>query len=193
MRVLAKVTLAATLSSLLSVPAFAEGEQQAVDVGAMPIVIMIGMVLIAGGVSIWLLRSARRNKQRAQASLGWPQVSGKVIESRLTQRMVSTGEGAETTHYRPNIRYAYEVSGKPYQGDTVRFGNVETTFTNKAQAYLDKYPTGATVSVRYDPADPKVATLETEAATGGLFALGIVFAVLTVACIGMLCYFLWLG
>lgn len=192
MRGRSTISLAAS-GAVISGSAFAQGEAQAVNVGTTPIVIMIGMIFICAGVSFWLLRWARQSKQRAQASLGWPQVQGKVLESRLTQRMVSTGEGGETTHYKPNIRYTYEVAGKSYQGDTVRFGNVETSFTKKAQAYLDKYPVGTAVSVRYDPADAKVATLETEAATGGLFALGILFAVMTVACLAMLGYFLTLG
>jgi hypothetical protein len=188
----ARAALAATLCGLLAAPAHAQGDAPPSVVGTMPNLIMIGLILIAGGASVWLLNAARRGKKRALASLEWPQIEGKVIESRLTQR-IGGAEGGDTVYYRPHIRYSYEIGGHPYLGDTVRFGNLETTSTNKAQAYLTKYPQGAKVSVRYDPADPKVATLETEAATGGLLALGILMTVMTVACIGLLGYFLTLG
>ena len=78
-------------------------------------------------------------------------------------------------------------------GDTVRFGNLETSVTNKAQAYLTKYPEGSAVSVRYDPADPQVVTLESEAATGSLLVFGILMLIMSAACIGLLGYMLTLG
>jgi hypothetical protein len=92
-------------------------------------------------------------------------VVGKVIESRLTHRVVSGGEGADTIYYKPHIRYAYEVGGRPYQSDTVR----------------------------YDPADPQVATLESEAATGSLLVFGILMLIMSAACIGLFGYMLTLG
>ena len=188
-----RTTLIAACLSIHSSFALAQADPPATGVTPGVILIMSVLILITAGAAAWLLMWARRSKRRAQASLTWPQVAGKVIESRLTHRVVSGGEGADTIYYKPHIRYAYEVGGRPYQSDTVRFGNLETSVTNKAQAYLTKYPEGSAVSVRYDPADPQVATLESEAATGSLLVFGILMLIMSAACIGLLGYMLTLG
>ena len=85
---------------------------------------------------------------------------------------------ATTYFYKPHVRYAYSVGGADYEGELIRFGDVEQGHVTLAEAITGKYPVGSIVAVRYDPQDPKRATLETQSAGGGQVATGIFFIVI---------------
>ena len=63
--------------------------------------------------------------------------------------------------------YADEVEGRRYESERIRFGTFRES-EKEVRAILDRYPVGASVQVRYDPADPSAATLETKTINIGL-------------------------
>ena len=93
-----------------------------------------------------------------------PAAEGEIVKSYLSKRM----RGART-FYRTMISYRYEVDGKRYEGDRLRFVNdARRDLTNSSESFSDlaeaqgvvrHYPRGKKVPVYYNPDDPTVAVL----------------------------------
>lgn len=93
---------------------------------------------------------------RAWASRRWPTAPGII----LTSEIVAGGD-SESSSYKAMITYAYVVDGVEHRGDTLAVGmNHISGWLKSEERHVKKYPAGATVSVAYDPADPRVAVLE---------------------------------
>ena len=136
--------------------------------------IMLGLLWIAG-----FIIAHHRAVARAAAAEGWPSVPGEVVASRIGAEESADSEGGTTTWYMPVLRYRYAVDGRELEGRRLRFGSVRTADLKRAEAWLAPYPAGARVEVRYDPADPAEAVLETRPpAAGYLWAAsaGLAFA-----------------
>lgn len=107
-------------------------------------------VLIGLGVAGWgvvLLREA-------QASSGWPSVTGRVTDVRVES---NTRKGK--TRYKPLVRYEYEVDGRVLAGQRVRIPDMSATYSSRVAAER-VYALGAEVPVWYDPANPERAVLQ---------------------------------
>ena len=63
----------------------------------------------------------------------------------------------------------------------IRFGDLEKQSRSLAEEMTAKYPAGSTIAVRYDPHDPKRATLETQSAGGSQIGTGIIAVPLAIA------------
>jgi hypothetical protein len=118
------------------------------------IVALALIVAIAVGAWLWSGRQAER------AAASWARGEGRIVESRVEPQNEPGGA-------RPNLRYAvriayeYDVAGKTYRNDRVRFrGSVLCATPAEAEAERARFPVGATVAVRYDPARPAAAVLE---------------------------------
>jgi hypothetical protein len=89
-------------------------------------------------------------------STHWPTTSGKV-QSAGVQRY--RGEGIS---YGVNVGYTYTVAGVQYHSRRLEFGiQPETWWHAAAREAVSKYPIGSTVTVHYNPDNPKVAVLIT--------------------------------
>ncbi len=121
---------------------------------------------------------------QALRSYTWPTVEGKIVSSTIT----SVKHPGETPTYYPDIRYAYRVEGKEYTGDRIFFGEYGTGSSSSAQAVIDKYKVGTSVTVYYDPRNPANAILERGArwASFALLAFGLLFVV-----VGLGGFLLW--
>jgi hypothetical protein len=186
-----RAALVAAFFALFSSSVFAQVDQPVSGIDTKLIVFVIFIILVSGAAGLFWILSAQRSARRAQVSAAWPQAPGKVILCELARRTVSGKYGG--TFYRPLIHYAYEVGGQAYQSDVVSFGNLETNTSLQPQTYLAKYPLGVDVSVRYDPADPNVSTLETEAAVGTYLTLGTFMLVFAAIGVVFLAYLLALA
>lgn len=82
---------------------------------------------------------------------------GHIISSELTTSSDSDGG----TTYGARVVYDYEVAGRRYQSERVRFGQGSDSSGHWAHATLKAFPPGATPPVYYDPADPARAVLQT--------------------------------
>ena len=134
-----------------------------------------GLALVFAAVGGLLLYVGIRNRNLAKASETWPTAGGKVLSADVVKRRSKDRKtGSVTTHYRPQIRYSYKVTDVAYESDVIRFGNLEGGLA-QAEEFTGKYPIGATVAVRYNPDNPKQATLESVSAGGQQILLGAVF------------------
>src|SRR5258705_212625 len=104
--------------------------------------------------AVLILRSIFKNVrlwQMARRSLDWPTVEGEVVNKRLEDYV---------RHRIPIIEYTYHVGGVRYAGDRLRFDTDSIYIWTEAEAILDRYKVGQTVTVYYDADDPRESTLE---------------------------------
>ncbi|MES0022427.1 MULTISPECIES: DUF3592 domain-containing protein [unclassified Mesorhizobium] len=115
---------------------------------------------IAGGLSFITFVKWRE----VQAMSHWLPATGKIISSRVEAREVRRSgvgsDSSDTTEMRnfPAITFEYKVGKKKYQSSRYsvkeNLGNFEVTET------LAQFPTGAEVTVFYNPANPGKAVIE---------------------------------
>ncbi len=118
------------------------------------------VLLAAGGWTAWEGLEAR----------GWPGDEGRVLASEVVKKRKGRREA--------RVHYSYQVAGRSYEADRVACGAMGSflsllPFLGDAEATAARYPPGAAVTVRHDPADPSRAVLETPFPWGGLGMAGI--------------------
>ncbi len=102
------------------------------------------------------LEQARRS---AVASETWPRTAGTVREGSVTTLRIPRGKSS-VTGYRASVEFEYAVTGTAYRGDLLNFCQPPDLERQAAETRLARYPAGAPVEVRYDPADPARSVLE---------------------------------
>ena len=114
-----------------------------------------GVFAMAGIVFYGFSRKARLGRTSAQS---WPATQGTILSSRLKWRR---GPDHRDEQYSEVI-YRYEVNGASYQGQVVKAGEqfVKIRLPGENQEVVARYPTGATVTVYYNPTNPADAALE---------------------------------
>jgi len=127
---------------------------------------LVGLLIGVPLLLIWFYL-----RRQAQASLRWPTVPGRIVDSRLIQTRDADGDAAPTAA----VTYAYAAGGLTLQGNRVSIGGRD------ARSVVEKYPAGTDVQVAYDPNKPSSAVLEPGGAgMNALLALGVI---VIVACI----------
>ena len=105
-------------------------------------------ILTLGGVATtiwgWLIIANNRRMRT------WPQVEGIIEKSK---------RGMDHHDLLPEIAFIYSVNGTQYNC-TQEFPGSLTPNKEFTDTYLEKYPLGAKVNIRYDPRAPGRATLE---------------------------------
>ena len=127
----------------------------------MNVTVILYAAMIVGGVIFIFLAVSQALKAR-KAEENWLTAPGEVLTSELETHRSHTRSGTSTT-YLPKVTYRYHIMGQTYTGNAIGFGK-STYGRGKAEAILARYPLGGQLSVRYDPADPTKAVLETKAA-----------------------------
>jgi hypothetical protein len=94
----------------------------------------------------------------------WAQASGRILSSRIEARRHRFVGAEETVRNEPAIEYEFEANGRTWRGSRIGIG--DDTGGAETEATLGRYPAGATVTVHYDPDDPRNCVLE----RGGLLA-----------------------
>ena len=118
------------------------------------ILLIFGLTFAAVGLALALFAAWLRD--RAATARTWPTASGTVTASQ-----VQSGTDADGSFlYWPEVRYAYSVGDREYLGGRVRATLTRTSSPDHATAVVSRYPTGSTVTVRYDPANPASALLD---------------------------------
>lgn len=133
------------------------------------------LFLIFGGIGAFLLYRAYKTRQQADASQGWPSVQGQVVDTHVDHSARSDADGDMVDSYNPMVNFTYQVGGNTYHGDKVSY-SPQRSFDSeaKAQAALQRYPVGGSVTVYYNPANPSESVLEKSA---GGFAVSLVIGI----------------
>ena len=132
----------------------------------------IGLLFAIAAVVSW---------RRGLSSLAWPQTTGVVLTSSLTEAFAMLEVSVPETH---NLIYEYEVGGIKYSSNTIAYTHIRKASENK-----EKYRVGLNVSVYYNPEKPKMSVLEPGVGNANtwtifgsiiLFSIGIALIVLGV-------------
>jgi len=147
--------------------------------------------LIMGLIGSTLVVVSVRSRKKAEESTRWPTAQGKVVSSTVREHTDYDDETHHVRHsYEPVVAYEYAVAGTPLSGHKLSFG--ATSFDRQtAHQVVNRYPSGASVSVHYNPTKPGEAVLETKASGGALFLVaGIAMIALS---LGSLCFSFFLA
>jgi hypothetical protein len=120
-----------------------------------PLTAFLLMATLGFPAGAMLLLGAWLDYWRAEQSKSWPAVTGRMLVSEVSVRL---GKGPRNL---PDVSYEYEVDGSRYESSRIRFGQGRTRFRAQAEELVGRYPVGSEVEVRYNPADPGVAVLDT--------------------------------
>ncbi len=146
--------------------------------------LILGLILGLLGAAFVIV--SVRARRKAEESVRWPTTEGRVISSSVREHRDVDDETRQVRRsYEPVVEYEYSVGGTPLSGRKLSFG--ATSFGRKtAHEVVDRYPSGATVLVHYNPAKPGEAVLETKASGGAIFLVaGIAMIALSV---GSFCF-----
>ena len=111
--------------------------------------IVICVMLFSG---LGIIVANFRNHYKAQRAIGWPGVTGKVLESFVNK---------EDGMYKPEIRYEYRAYGEYHIADCWRLGATASSWGKaSSKRAVAKYPAGASVTVFFNPERPREAVLE---------------------------------
>ena len=137
-----------------------------------------GVVLMAwGGFEI----------KGSQESGSWPSVQGTITSSGMSKRITRDSNHRKRTTYYPKVGFQYLVDGHKYNSSRIAFGTGDTGGSEKwARKIVNRYPTGKTVTVYYNPQDPQYGVLESGVTWRSIIFLlaGIVFFVVGLLCVG---------
>ena len=126
-----------------------------------------------------------RNLAQVRASQTWSTAQGTVIQSWVRKSNSTDSDGSTSSSYHPEIHYLYQIKGDEHQGNKIAFGPRVGGSRSRAKKIVEKYPTGANVTVYYQPDKPANAVLERSISKISL-VLGIIFALA-----GFLIYVRW--
>jgi len=126
-----------------------------------------------------------RNLVKVRASQAWPNIQGTVLQSWVRQSSSIDDDGSVSYRYHPEIHYQYQIMGTEYQGNKIAFGPKVSGNRSRAEKMIEKYPTGANVTVYYRPDKPANAVLERSISKVSL-VLGLILLLA-----GILIYVLW--
>jgi len=154
-----------------------------VELGGSLIFMLIGgfFALVFGGLGVLLVVLYFRNKKKAEASVSWPSVEGRIVSNQVRKKHVDTDDSFRI-EYIPEIRFEYQVNGETFTGKRIAFGS-DPNFGSqrKAEEFLIPYPVDSTVKVFYNPEKPKEAVLtQTMRKMTAFLIVGIVLIVMMV-------------
>ncbi len=135
--------------------------------------IFVGLVLILWALSF--LWSAIESKS-------WNTTEGRIESSFLLVKepKIKSKTSIESTLYKEAIAYSYIVNGTRYLSNVVSSVDVFSSVQENHQQIKEKYPLNSTVTVYFDPTDPREARLEPGLVLGNLWTLLMGIAPLTV-------------
>ena len=117
------------------------------------------LAVLSGGMGLVALLMTIGGYRRFSEARNWPRAVGKVLVSKVVRHEDSDTEGKRL--HRPLIEFAYRVDGKDYRSQKLQLSSSTAASESWAKGITAKYPVGAAVEVRYNPADPGDAALET--------------------------------
>ena len=128
-----------------------------------------GYLIVCVGLSVVMMFHAvseYRRTVKAEASVGWPSVIGKLTEIRVVGKRSHAGTRSGRSRRRGGsrgrnlrLRYTYTVAGQQFE--STRFSVTRKIKRERALKYKESHPVGSLVTVYYDPEDPDYAVLET--------------------------------
>ena len=142
--------------------------------------------LVTLAIGVGLIIFSRRSKKKADASLTWPSVLGKVLATSVRESITHDEDGRQTVSYYPEVEYTYEVNGQDFTSKRLSFGGLVTRKTRaEVVTHLTQYPVDSTLLVYHNPQNPREAVIErTSAGAKWALVVGVIISIIA-ACIGL--------
>lgn len=119
------------------------------------------VVLFASLFGLFILLFYFSYRARARQASQWPKVQGVVLRSGIESfEEKATDDNRARTLYAPQVEYAYKVSGHEYHSRQILLGGKISGSQAYAKKMAVRYPKGAAVEVRHNPANPGEAALD---------------------------------
>ena len=119
---------------------------------------LVGYLLLVGGITLtpWLGRNVILGVNTAD----WATTEGLIYRSGVSY---TTSHPSDKTQkfFTSHLEYRYRVDRTSFFGTKLYFTELPYLSEQDAQSLIEKYPTGAPVTVHYDSTDPSQAVLET--------------------------------
>ncbi len=114
-------------------------------------------ILILGGLGYFLYKRNQQSTAYRQSTQTWLSTTGTILMSSVQSQRT----GRSHSIY-PVVVYTYNVDGKNYQSQRIKAGEqfLNVRIAGQAQATVNRYPIGTTVTVYYDPSNPAECALE---------------------------------
>jgi hypothetical protein len=113
--------------------------------------------VVAFGLGLVGLYSARYTHRLRRRVLSWPSVRGRVTMRTVIQPTDRGRMSQPRFRWAPDVRYTYSVDGVQYEGDKTTLPWSATGSRKRAEKVLARIPDET--DVLYDPADPKTSCL----------------------------------
>lgn len=103
----------------------------------------------------------------------FPTVLGKITSSEVATPIAGAGResGDRIQTFTLDITYRYVVNGKTYSSKKRRWHEVQSSFYRYHDYIARNYPLGKSVTVYYNPNNPKIAVLKPGLGLGALMGL----------------------
>lgn len=130
--------------------------------------------VLGGGLLVYGISLARP----ARASRLWPTAAGRITWVNVARSWIGRG-----FVYYPQVRYAYSVDDALLEGTRIGFASTLPRFSQGATIYAlqHSYPRGKSVTVLYNPSDPRDSVLEPGIRAGLRTILGMAVLLIVMA------------
>ncbi|MDP2654630.1 MAG: DUF3592 domain-containing protein [Candidatus Omnitrophota bacterium] len=132
--------------------------------------------LLIGGFCLWMGWSGIRE---SRSSASWSPAEGRVVSSKVSAQTIHR-RGADGIEFKAEVIYEYVADGVRHTSSRVRWGGENFLSREDAEAFLQGYPMGKTVTVHYNPRKPDQAILENGSEDTGVLYLVTGFGVVLV-------------
>jgi hypothetical protein len=136
----------------------------------------IGLIFLPMVVLVVVAIAAKMLEVRKAAA--WPTAVGRVVKSGTGADHHRFAGEATTVKTMPAVEYEFSAGSRTMRGNRISVG--EDSGGANTEATLRRYPVGATVTVFYDPANPKNCVLERGIPAGVVNGLAILVGVVVV-------------
>jgi hypothetical protein len=118
----------------------------------------VGIVIVVIGASLFLpARSARKRDQMHQS---WPTAKGTITSAEVVQpQAVAAAPSKSASQFDASVKYEFRAGGQLHFGATVSYPRYLYR-KEEAERIVSRYPTGAAVTVYYNPEDIRECYLE---------------------------------
>ena len=128
--------------------------------------ILIFMGCIALIVGIGFIGIGAFNIYKGLESQNWGETQGIILSSQIEERQETDRDydgGVDTTYtvYIAKIQYQYTVNGETHISNKISYSYGSTQNKSDAQKLVNKYPSGKSVTVYYNPSNHDEAVLQT--------------------------------
>ena len=100
-------------------------------------------------------------QRQASSQRKWPTASARVESSGVPAfESRDSDSGRLRTQYRAEVIYGYEVAGVRYTSDKLGSSQMSSNIETAARRIADRYPTGSTIEIHYNPSNPAEAIVK---------------------------------